>query len=277
MPLGAQMSIAGGVDKALLRGWKLGCETIQIFTKNSRQWRARPLDEEEIERFRLNREKTGIAPIIAHDSYLINLGSPKEDLWRRSVAAFVEELARCEALGIPYLVAHPGSHRGAGERAGLRRVADALEEIRARTEGFQVQVLLENTAGQGTSLGYRFEHLARLVENNGRLGICFDTCHALAAGYELRTREGYEGTFQELDELLGLHRLKVLHLNDSKGDLGSRVDRHEHIGRGCLGLEPFRILVNDQRFCDLPMILETPKEQGMDARNLAVLRSLIQA
>lgn len=277
MPLGAQMSIAGGVDKAVLRGWKLGCETIQIFTKNSRQWQARPLSEEEIKFFRLNQEKTGISPVIAHDSYLINLASPEEDLWRRSVAAFVQELARCETLGIPYLVAHPGSHTGAGERTGLRRVAEALEEIRACTEGFHVQVLLENTAGQGTSLGYRFEHLASLVEDGERLGICFDTCHAFAAGYELRTREGYEETFQELDELIGPHRLKVLHLNDSKGDLGNRVDRHEHIGQGFLGLAPFRMLLNDRRFRNLPMILETPKEQGMDAENLAILRSLIQA
>jgi len=276
MPLGAQMSIAGGIDKAVLRGWEVGCETIQIFTKNSRQWRAKPLSEEEIEHFRLNREETGIVPVIAHDSYLINLGSPEEGLWRRSMEAFVEEMARCEALSIPYLVAHPGSHRGAGEEAGLLRIAEALEEIGALTKGFQVQVLLENTAGQGTGLGYRFEHLARLVEDNEDLGICFDTCHAFAAGYELRTREGYEKTFRELDELVGLHRLKVLHLNDSKGNLGSRVDRHEHIGSGCLGLEPFRMLVNDERFRHLPMILETPKEPGMDARNLAVLRSLMR-
>jgi len=277
MPLGAQVSIAGGVDKAVLRGWELGCETIQIFTKNSRQWHTRPLSEGEIKRFQLNLRKTGIAPVVAHDSYLINLSSPEEDLWRRSVEAFIEEMARCEALGIPYLVAHPGSHKGAGEEEGLRRIAEALKEIRARTEGFRVQVLLENTAGQGTSLGYRFEHLARLVEDDRSLGICFDTCHAFAAGYELRTKEGYERTLRELDELIGLHRLKVLHLNDSRGGLGSRIDRHEHIGLGCLGLEPFRMLVNDERFRSLPMILETPKGHGMDIRNLTVLRSLIKA
>jgi deoxyribonuclease-4 len=277
MPLGAHTSIAGGVDKAILRGQEIGCETIQIFTKNARQWRAWPLSEEEIARFQQNREKTGIEPIFAHDSYLINLGSPDEALWRRSVEALLDEMVRCEALNLPYLVIHPGSHVGAGEEAGLRRIAQALNQIHARAPGSQVQVLLEITAGQGTSLGYRFEHLARLldlVEDDQRLGVCLDTCHVLAAGYELRTPQGYVETFRQLEAIIGLDRLRVIHLNDSEGDLGSRVDRHAHIGQGRLGLEPFRLLLNDARFRDLPMVLETPRGADMDRANLAVLKGL---
>jgi len=277
MALGAHTSIAGGVDRAILRGQEIGCETIQIFTKNARQWRARPLSEEEIARFRRNREETGIEPVFAHDSYLINLGSPDEALWRRSLEALLEEMARCEALDLPYLVIHPGSHVGAGEEMGLRRIAQALNRIHARTPGYRVKILLETTAGQGTSLGYRFEHLARLlelVEDDERLGVCFDTCHVLAAGYELRTPRGYAETFRQLDAIVGLDRLRVIHLNDSEGDLGSRVDRHAHIGQGRLGLEPFRLLLHDARFRDLPMVLETPKGADMDRVNLAVLKGL---
>jgi deoxyribonuclease-4 len=277
MPLGAHTSIAGGVDKAILRGQEIGCETIQIFTTNARQWRARPLSEEESARFQQNREGSGLAPIFAHDSYLINLASPDEALWRRSVEALLDEMARCEALDLPYLVAHPGSHVGAGEEAGLRRIAQALNRIHARAPGSQVRVLLETTAGQGTSLGCRFEHLARLlelVEDDRWLGVCLDTCHVLAAGYELRTPQGYAETFRQLEAIIGLDRLRVIHLNDSEGDLGSRVDRHAHIGQGCLGLEPFRLLLHDARFRDLPMVLETPRGADMDRANLAVLKGL---
>jgi len=281
MPLGAHMSIAGGIHKALERGQSIGCECIQIFTKNPRQWAARQLSEEDIRLFQQRREETGIDSIIAHDSYLINLGSPKEELWHKSLESFACELDRCARLGIPYLVMHPGSHGIDGEEMGLQRVAEAFDLLFDRPSGEAVMVLLETTAGHNHSLGSSFEQLARIiemVERKERLGICFDTCHAFAAGYELRTHQGYERTFLELDEAVGLSRLKAFHLNDSRQDLDSHVDRHEHIGKGYLGLEPFRMILNDPRFRGLPMLLETPKGKDMaeDIENLAVLRSLIE-
>jgi deoxyribonuclease-4 len=281
MRLGAHMSIAGGVDKAILRGHEIGCDTVQIFTRSPRQWRPRVLKDVEILRFQQSREETEVDPVIAHDCYLINLGSPDEELWQKSLRVLIEELRHCVALGMPYLVIHPGSHVGTGEEAGLRRIAQALDQARNQTEGYSADVLLEITAGQGTNLGYSFgqlTHLLELVADDSWLGICFDTCHAFAAGYELRSPEGYEAALQELDELIGLQRLKCIHLNDSKGDLGSRLDRHEHIGRGALGLEPFRMLLNEERFQELPMVLETPKGPDLkqDKENLKVLRSLIR-
>jgi deoxyribonuclease-4 len=280
VPLGAHMSIAGGVDRALLRGHQIGCQTIQLFTKSNHRWAASPLEDETIERWYRNRDETGIAPIVAHDSYLINLASPDDELWQRSLDAFVVEMERCETLSIPYLVMHPGSHTGSGEEAGLRRIAMALDRAFERRPGARVKVLLETTAGQGTSLGYRFEHLAQiraLTSADDRLGICFDTSHVLAAGYDIRTPEGYEDTFQQLDRVIGLEQLFVFHVNDSKRDLGSRVDRHQHIGQGYVGLEGFRLLLNDRRFCGHPMLLETPKGPDMreDVENLAILRGLI--
>jgi len=280
MPLGAHMSISGGVDKAVLRGQEIGCETIQVFTRNNNRWAVPPLKDETIENWYRNLEKTGIAPVVAHDSYLINLASPNDALWQKSLDAFVVEMERCEALSIPYLVMHPGAHTGLGEEAGLRRIAQALDRAFERVPEARVTVLLETTAGQGTCLGYRFEHLAQVIElaaGGDRLGVCFDTCHALAAGYEIRTPEGYEDTFQRFDQVIGLERLQVLHVNDSKRDLGSRVDRHEHIGKGYVGLEGFRLLLNDARFRQHPMLLETPKGPDMqeDMENLATLRSLM--
>ncbi len=280
MPLGAHMSIAGGLDQAIVRGHEVGCETIQIFTRSPRQWRPRILEDEEIDRFRQKSEETGISPVVAHDCYLINLGSPDEELWRKSLSVFLEELGHCQALGVPYLVMHPGSHVGAGEEAGLERIALALDRAREETHGNDVKVLLENTAGQGTNLGSTWEELASLlalVRDDSWLGVCFDTCHAFAAGYELRTRAGYDATWRAVEDLIGLDRVKVIHLNDAKGDLGSRLDRHEHIGRGKMGLKPFRMLLNDERFSALPMLLETPKRPGQkdDEKNLKVLRSLV--
>jgi len=279
MPLGAHMSISGGVDKAIDRGQEVGCETIQIFTRTPRQWKMREFSHEEVEDFKRKREETGINPIFAHDTYLINLGSPDEELWKRSIAVLEDELARCDALGLPFLVVHPGSHVGRGEEAGLERIAQALSLALSHKPAYKAQLLLEITAGQGSNLGYSFQQLARLMElteKGERLGICFDTCHAFVAGYEIRTPEGYDATFDELNELIGLERLKVFHLNDSKGDLGGRLDRHEHIGKGRLGLEPFRMILNDERFRGLPMVLETPKGPKMeeDIENLRVLRSL---
>jgi len=280
MRLGAHESIAGGLYRAFDRARSVGCETVQIFVKSNRSWAVKPLTDDDIARFKAKAAETGIQPVVGHTSYLLNLAAPGDDLWRRSLETLIVELERCEALEIPYLVLHPGSHVGAGEEAGLARVAEALGRVHAATPGFRAQILLETTAGQGTNLGYRFEHLAWLLENTPegeRLGVCLDTCHVFAAGYELRTEEGYEATMAAFDRLVGLSRLRAVHLNDSKGDLGSRKDRHEHIGQGFIGLEGFRRVLNDPRLAGLPGLLETPKSDDLheDAENLAVLRSLL--
>src|SRR6266516_430667 len=281
MKFGAHMSISGGLHKAFGHGERAGCEALQIFSKNQQQWRAKPLTEADIAMFKAEHQRCGAWPLAVHDSYLINLATPGDELWEKSIAAFGEELERCAALGIPCLVTHPGAHTGSGEDAGLRREADALNRLFKEGVGGDVLVLLETTAGQGTCLGYRFEHLARLielVEHQERLGICVDTCHILAAGYDIRTPEAYTATFVEFDRLVGLDRIKVFHVNDSQKGLGSRVDRHTHIGEGEIGIEGFRALVNDARFVDLPMILETPKGEDLaeDIANLAQLRGLIE-
>lgn len=308
MPLfGAHMSIAGGYHKALLLAQEHGCETIQLFTsqpkvwpviaapaskvalqegkrlaRHSSPWQAKELDEEEVRMFRQTLRRTRLKLPLAHNSYLINLASPDEALYRRSIEAFVVELQRAERLGLRYLVMHPGAHVDSGEEAGLSRVAAALDEAHRRCPGFRVQVLLETTAGQGSTLGHRFEHLARIlsgVAEPGRLGVCFDTCHVFAAGYALAPERDYRATMREFDRVIGLKRLRAFHVNDSLKPQGSRVDRHAHLGQGCLGLEPFRLLVNDPRFRTRPMVLETPKESpdndDMDTVNLGVLRGLV--
>ena len=280
MRLGAHESIGGGLHKAFDRAQSVGCETLQIFVKSNRSWAVKPLTEEDIARFKAKAEETDIQPVVAHTSYLLNLGTPDDTLWKRSRDTLIIELERCEALGVPYLVLHPGSHVGTGEEAGLARVAQALGEVHAATPGFRAQILLETTAGQGTNLGYRFEHLGWLLEHTPtgeRMGVCLDTCHVFAAGYELRTPEGYAATMETFDRIVGLERLLALHLNDSKGDLGSRKDRHEHIGKGHIGLEGFRHVLNDPRLANLPGLLETPKSDDLheDRENLVVLRSLV--
>ncbi len=274
------MSIAGGPAQALYRGQQVGCETVQVFTKQPNRWAARPFTADEVVAFLKAEEETGIAPVIAHDAYLINLASPEDTLWNQSVEAFQVEIERADALRLPYLVTHAGAHRGAGEEAGLQRIVQALDLVCERTPQAQVTILLETTAGQGGYLCYRFEHIAWLIAHARcpeRLAVCFDTCHAFTAGYELRTAEGYAETMRHFDETIGLDRLRVFHLNDSLKGLGSRVDRHAHIGQGQLGLEPFRLLLNDPRFRDRPMVLETPKgpEMEEDRQNLAVLRALL--
>jgi deoxyribonuclease-4 len=279
---GAHMSIAGGISRSFARGESVGLEAMQIFAKNERQWTAKPISPEETVLFRAEQQRTGIHPVIVHDSYLINLAAPADDLREKSITAFADELERCAQLDIPYLVTHPGAHTGSGEEAGLARVAEAICRLLADGIGGNTVILLETTAGQGTALGYRFEHLARLFElipYHNRLGICVDTCHIFAAGYDIRDRESYEATFAELDRLIGLSWIKCFHLNDSQKELGSRVDRHAHIGQGCIGLEAFRLLVNDPRFASLPMIIETPKGEDMaeDRMNLTVLRSLVSS
>ena len=279
--LGAHMSVAGGLDKAVERGVAAGATALQVFTKNANQWRAKPLGEEEIARFKGALTASPIAPAatVAHDSYLINLGSPDPEKWRQSLAAFGDELRRCDQLGIPYLVTHPGAHMGAGEEAGLARVADALTRALAETE--RTTVLLETTAGQGTYLGARFAHLGRLLELvpadlGVRLGVCFDTCHAFVAGYAIHEPEGYAATWDEFAREIGFERLKVLHLNDAKKGLGSHVDRHEHLGKGQIGEAGFRLIMNDPRLTGLIMLLETPKgADGVEDReNMAFLRGL---
>jgi deoxyribonuclease IV len=278
--LGAQMSIAGGVDLALERGRRAGCDAVQIFTRNSNQWRARPLPPDEVARFGALRDETGIGPILAHGSYLINIASPDDALYAKSCASLGEEMDRCATLGVPYLVIHPGSHMGAGESAGIARVVQALDRLLEERADQDVRVLIETTAGQGQCVGHRFEHLRDIlggVRAPARVGVCLDTCHVFAAGYDLRTAEGYAEVMESFDRITGLGCLRAFHLNDCKKDLGCRVDRHEHIGKGFLGTEAFRHLLNDPRLDGLPMLLETPKGPDLkeDIENLAVLRSLL--
>ncbi|MGD8997712.1 MAG: deoxyribonuclease IV [Anaerolineae bacterium] len=281
MRLGAHESIAGGVHKALDRAKSVGCDAVQLFVKPNRSWAVPVLPDEEVALFGSRAETLGIWPIVGHTSYLLNLCSPQDDLWQKSIDTLVIELERCERLGVPWLVLHPGAHVGTGEEAGLVRMARALGKVHAATVGFQTRLLLETTAGQGTKLGYRFEHLAWLLKETPegeRLGICLDTCHAFAAGYELRTPAGYAETMEAFDRVIGLERLKAIHLNDSKGELGSRKDRHEHIGKGHIGLQGFYHLLTDPQLTGLPGLLETPKSDDLheDRENLAVLRSLCE-
>jgi deoxyribonuclease IV len=287
---GAHLSIAGGLPRAVDRAVATRCDSLQIFTKSVGQWRARPLPLEEVARFRARVEETGIQPVVAHNSYLINLAAAAPALRAQSLSALGEEIDRAEALGLDGLVMHPGSFTTGTEAGGLRLVADGLRTLLRQRRRGRVRILLEQTAGQGTNLGHRFEHLAAIIERldgTPRVAVCLDTCHLLAAGYDICSEEGYRDTFASLDRVVGLDRLAAFHMNDSKKPCGSRVDRHEHIGKGCLGLDPFRRLVNDPRFARLPMLLETPKldtpasrrlsdADPWDRRNLRTLRGLVQ-
>jgi deoxyribonuclease-4 len=280
--LGAHNSIAGGYYKAAERAEQTGCECLQIFTKNNNQWRAKEISDEDARLFRQALDELGIKHTIAHDSYLINMASPDKELWRKSVDAFVLELRRAEKLGIPFVVAHPGAYTSGSESGGLRLIVRALNEIHRRTSKLQAQCLLETTAGQGTTLGWQFEQLAAIfdgVKHPQRLGVCFDTCHVFAAGYAMGTKKEYLATMRHFNATVGTKRIKAFHLNDSRRELGARVDRHEHIGRGKMGLEPFRHLLADRRFRKIPMYLETPKgtRRGVDLDkvNLATLRGLL--
>jgi deoxyribonuclease IV len=288
--LGAHMSIKGGLPRAVDRAAASRCQALQIFTKSAGQWRARTLPGDEVALFRRRLDETGIRPVVAHNSYLINVAAALPALRAQSLAALGEELDRAELLGLDGLVMHPGSYTSGSEEEGLRLIGDAIASLLADRPGARTMVLLEHTAGQGTNLGHRFEHLAAILDRVGgspRVGVCLDTCHLLTAGYDLCSPEGYEATFRQFDRIVGLDRIRVFHLNDSKKPCGSRIDRHEHIGKGCLGLEPFRRLLNDARFRGLPMLLETPKLETAasqrrsdvdpwDARNLRTLRELIR-
>lgn len=277
--LGAHMSIAGGLHLALERGAALGCGAVQIFLKNQRQWAARPLASAEVTAFRAARRQTGIRAVFAHASYLINLAAPAGAPWAQAVDAFTDELTRAEALGLLCVVIHPGSHLGAGLEAGFGRVTAALDEALRRTAGYRVRVALENTAGAGHTLGRTFAELGEMIRRARepqRLGVCIDTCHLFAAGYDIRTAGGWERAMGECAETVGLGRVLAFHLNDARAPLGSGLDRHQNIGEGLLGLRPFRLLVNDPRFARVPKVLETPKEPepAADRKNLAVLRAL---
>jgi len=278
--LGAHMSISGGVDTAFDRAEQVGCDALQIFTKSSNQWRAAPLTAEVIERYHRRQAETGIHPVVAHTSYLLNMASPDDALWQKTVDALVVEVERCEVLAIRNLVIHPGSHVGSGEAAGLARIVSAINAVHRRLPAADARITLETTSGQGNDLGYRFEQLAEIiaqVEDGRRLAVCFDTCHTLTAGYDFRSDDGYRQVFEEFDRVIGLPRLAAFHLNDSVKDVGSRRDRHAHIGEGFVGLEGFRRILNDPRFQDVPMLLETPKSDDMheDVENLRRLRELI--
>ncbi|MGQ9560507.1 MAG: deoxyribonuclease IV [Candidatus Oleimicrobiaceae bacterium] len=277
--LGAHVSIAGGLHKAPARGLAIGCDAIQIFSKNQVQWEAPPLTEEEVAAFKREFLQSGLACVVVHDSYLINLASPEQKVRTRSLEGLVCELVRAEQIGAPYLVMHPGAHMGEGEEEGLRRIAEGVTQALELSGTMEVMVLYETTAGQGSVLGYTFEQLALLREMttpSSRVGICLDTCHAFASGYELRTREGLEATLAAFDQAVGLSHLRVVHLNDSKRGLGSRIDRHEHIGKGEIGLEGFRLLLNEQKLRHVPMLLETPGQEKDFAANLRTLRDLLQ-
>lgn len=278
---GSHLSIAGGMHKAILEAEKLGFDTVQVFTKNQQQWKAKPLDSQAIQQWVAERDRMKFKQTVSHDSYLINLASPDEALWNKSIDLFVEEVTRCNVLGIPYLVTHPGAHVGSGEEAGLTRVARGLDIVHERVGPCEVITCLEITAGQGSSLGYKLEHLASIIEQikaPKRLGVCLDTAHLFAAGYDFRG-DKFPAFRKQLDSIIGLSRVKVLHLNDSKKELGSRVDRHDHIGKGTIGLDGFRPIVRDEAFAAIPKILETPKAKAEDGRewdeiNLQTLRSL---
>jgi len=277
--VGAHMSIAGGIHQAFARGLQAGCRTLQIFLKNSNQWRAKALTDQDAGSYAEAQRRSGIAPVLAHSSYLINLASPEATLHRRSLAAFVEELERANFLGVPAVILHPGAHRGAGEKAGIEAVARGINQALDQVPP-PVMILIETTAGQGTTLGHRFEQLEDILErvrDSGRIGCCLDTCHMFAAGYDIGSEAGYRDTLRQFDRLIGCEKIHAFHLNDCLKPLGSRVDRHMHIGQGQIGLEAFRCLVNDRRFSAVPKILETPKGDDLqhDLMNLRTLRGLV--
>ncbi len=279
MLLGAHMSINGGLDKAVLRGKKAGCDVIQIFTKNSNSWTAKPLSDDDRIKFEKAQSDTGVRCVAAHTSYLINCASPKRDTYEKSLSGLADELKRAEFLNIPYLVLHPGAHTGAGEYAGIKNIVKCVDKVFSEVKPQKSMIALEITAGQGTSIGSKFEHMADIMALSSygdKLVVCFDTCHAFAAGYDLKSKGGYEKTFSDFGSIVGIDKLKLFHINDSKRELSSKIDRHEHIGKGHIGKDGFRLLMKDDRFSGIPMILETPKGEDLaeDIENLSLLRKL---
>lgn len=277
---GAHVSISGGIENAILSGNELQCNAIQIFSKQQLRWNAKPLLEKEIAPYRESIKKSAIKSVIIHDSYLINLGSPDKENLIKSREAFLEEVIRAESLNAAGLVLHPGSHGNKiTEDECMKVIAESIAITLDKTKGFTTKLFIENTAGQGNTVGYTFEQLAKiidLVSGKDRIGVCFDTCHAFASGYEIRNEKAYEEIFRRFNDLIGLDKIHVFHINDSKRDRGTRVDRHENIGIGLMGKEPFRYLVNDIRFKNIPMILETPGGDAWFRTNLNLLRSMVQ-
>ncbi len=262
--VGAHVSASGGVFNAPINAKKIGAKAFALFTKNQRQWKAKPLDEETITKFKVNLEKAEILPkhVLPHDSYLINLGHPQEENREKSLDAFIDEVQRCEQLGLDRLNFHPGSHlKKISEEVCLDRIAESMNKTLQETK--DVILVIENTAGQGSNLGYKFEHLAYLIDRSidkTRVGVCIDTCHMFTAGYDIRTKEAYDKTWSDFDEIIGFEYLKGMHINDSKPELGSRVDRHDSLGKGKIGLDAFKFIMNDERMDDIPLILETIDE-----------------
>lgn len=277
--LGAHMPTSKGLGHALREGKKIGCTAVQVFTSSPQMWKAAPLTAEKIADFKKAQEETGISEVVTHDSYLINLCATDPEMREKSINGMIHEVHRSAAYGIRYVVSHMGAHLGQGTDCALQVIAESTARVLSETPP-EVTLLMETTAGQGTCMNANFEELARLIElsdKHHRLGVCLDTCHVFAAGYDIRTEEGYQRTFQEFDRLIGFDRLKVVHCNDSKKPLGSRVDRHEHLGKGEIGPKPFELLVNDPRFENVPIIVETPESETMHAENIAFLKSLIRS
>lgn len=279
--LGAHMSIAGGIYNAPERGTKAGCGVIQVFTQNTNQWKGKLIGEPDVLLFKEKFAGSGLHEVISHDIYLINLASAPGEMRDKSLAGFREEMVRCGRLGIGKIVMHPGSHNGDGEQVGLRRIIEAFDYLIAETPSYTGKILLETTAGQGTNLGYSFEHLHAIIEGSAypdRFGVCYDTCHTFAAGYDITTETSYHKVWDDFDRIVGIDRLQCFHFNDSKKGLNSRVDRHEHIGKGAIGATGFSLIMNDPRFVTIPKILETPKGDNneMDEINLRMLREMVK-
>ncbi len=279
--VGAHQSIAGGVYTAFERAQRAGCVTLQVFVKNNNRWKGKPLTDEDIANYKTTASKSNIAPVVAHSCYLINPCAVDPDILTKSRETFLDELYRCEQLGIPYFNFHPGAHLGKGEDEGIKRIIESLNIIHSRSKNYHTMSVLETTAGQGSAIGYRFEHLRRIidgVDETKRMAVCIDTCHIFAAGYDIRTQREYERTMKEFDDVVGRDRLVAIHANDSKREMGSRIDRHEHIGKGAIGREGFRLLMQDERLTHVPKILETPKGEDLkeDKMNLKLLRSLAE-
>jgi len=279
--LGAHMSIAGGIYNALERGVEAGCGVVQVFTQNSTQWHGKPIPDSDILLFKEKLAESGINEVVTHDIYLINLAASPGEMRDKSIVAFQEEMVRCSHLGIEKIVMHPGSHGGDGEETGLKRITEAFDQLLSTTTEYKGKILLETTAGQGTNLGYSFEHLRTIIEgskHHDRFGVCYDTCHTFAAGYDIRTESSYHEVWDNFERIIGLDHLHCFHFNDSKKGLNSHVDRHEHIGKGELGANAFSLLMNDPRFVNIPKILETPKGDNneMDEINLKLLRNMVK-
>ncbi len=279
--LGSHMSTVGGVHTAFARGMGIGCTTMQVFVKNNNQWRGKPVTADDVTNYKTVEAKSTISPVVAHAAYLINLCATNLPTLENSRIAFADELRRCDSFGVQALIFHPGAHVGAGEADGIKRIAESLNVVHDATQGVRVLSTLETTAGQGTAIGYRFEQLRAIidiVDDAKRMAVCMDTCHLFAAGYNISSEEGWRDTMQQFEDIIGWQRLAAVHVNDSKRGLNSRVDRHEHIGKGKIGLTGFRMLMNDPRLVDTPKILETEKSEDMheDIENMAVLQSLAE-